>query len=65
MVNEKGWKYRVLLDPAKELQMAANIQAVPFTFVLDQKVNIVFEHNGYTPGDELELEELFKELKKG
>lgn len=64
MVREKGWKYRVLLDPAKELQTAANIQAVPHTFVLDQSGNIVFEHNGYTPGDELELEELFKQLKK-
>ena len=64
MVKEKGWKYRVLLDPAKELQTAANIQAVPHTFVLDQNGNIVFEHNGYTPGDELELEELFKTLKK-
>jgi len=64
MVKEKGWKYRVLLDPAKELQTVANIQSVPYTFVLDQKGNIVFEHTGYTPGDELELEELFKELKK-
>ncbi|MDO8365488.1 MAG: TlpA disulfide reductase family protein [Saprospiraceae bacterium] len=64
MVKEKASTYRVLLDPAKELQTAANIQAVPYTFVLDQNGNIVFEHNGYTPGDELELEELFKELKK-
>lgn len=64
MVHEKGWKYRVLLDPAKELQTAANIQTVPYTIVLDQKGNIVFEHSGYTPGDELELEDLFKELKK-
>jgi thiol-disulfide isomerase/thioredoxin len=64
MVKEKGWKYRVLLDPAKELQTAANIQAVPHTYVLDQNGTIIFEHNGYTPGDELELEELFKELKK-
>jgi thiol-disulfide isomerase/thioredoxin len=64
MVDSKGWKYRILLDPAKELQTAANIQAVPHTFVLDQKGNVVFEHNGYTPGDELELEELFKQLTK-
>ena len=64
MVHEKGWKYRVLLDPAKELQTAANIQTVPYTLVLDQKGNIIFEHSGYTPGDELELEDLFKELKK-
>ena len=64
MVKEKGWTYRVLLDPSKELQTAANIQAVPHTFVLDKSGNVVFEHNGYTPGDELELEELFKELSK-
>lgn len=64
MVKEKGWKYRILLDPAKELQTAANIQAVPHTYVLDQNGVIIFEHNGYTPGDELELEDLFKELKK-
>lgn len=64
MVKEKGWEYRVLLDPSKELQTVANIQSVPYTFVLDQNGNIVFEHNGYTPGDELELEELFKQLKK-
>jgi len=64
MVKEKGWSYRILLDPAKELQNAANIQAVPHTYVLDQNGVIVFEHNGYTPGDELELEDLFKELKK-
>lgn len=64
MVKEKGWTYRVLLDPSKEFQTAANIQAVPHTFVLDKTGNVVFEHNGYTPGDELELEELFKELSK-
>lgn len=64
MLQEKGWTYRVLVDSSKELQTAANIQAVPHTYVLDQSGNIVFEHNGYTPGDELELEEIFKELKK-
>ncbi|MBC7776233.1 MAG: TlpA family protein disulfide reductase [Phycisphaerae bacterium] len=60
----KEWPYRILLDPAKELQTAANIEGVPYTMVLDQNGNIVFEHRGYVSGDELELEELFKELKK-
>jgi hypothetical protein len=64
MVEEKGWEYRILVDPSKELQTAANIQAVPHTYVLDKNGIIVFEHNGYTPGDELELEELFKTLTK-
>jgi cytochrome c biogenesis protein CcmG, thiol:disulfide interchange protein DsbE len=64
MVKEKGWEYRILLDPSKELQTAVNVQSVPYTFLLDQQGNIVFEHIGYTPGDELELEEKIKELKK-
>ena len=57
IVNEKGWKYRVLLDSNKELSIAANIQSVPYTFLLDQNGNIVYEHLGYAPGDEDELEE--------
>ncbi|MFN0215823.1 MAG: TlpA family protein disulfide reductase [Saprospiraceae bacterium] len=60
----KEWPYRILLDPTKDLQTAANIEGVPYTIVLDHHGNIVFEHRGYSPGDELELEELFKELKK-
>ena len=63
MVQEKGWEYRVLLDANKDFQNAANIVSVPHTFLLDAKGNIVFEHSGYTPGDELELEEQIKLLK--
>lgn len=62
MVAEKGWEYRILLDPGKEFQLAANINSVPHTLLLDKTGNIVFEHIGYTPGDELELEEKIKEL---
>lgn len=57
VVQSKGWKYRVLLDSNKELSIAANIQSVPYTFLIDQKGNIVYEHIGYAPGDEDELEE--------
>ena len=64
MVQEKGWTYRILVDSNKDFQNASNIVSVPYTFILDEKGNIVFEHSGYTPGDELELEEQFKLLKK-
>lgn len=64
MIEEKGWEYRVLHDANKEFQMAANVSSVPYTLLLDQKGNIVFEHVGYAPGDELELEEKIKALKK-
>lgn len=57
VVEAKGWKYRVLLDSNKELSIAANIQSVPYTFLVDQNGNIVYEHIGYTPGDEEDLEE--------
>jgi cytochrome c biogenesis protein CcmG, thiol:disulfide interchange protein DsbE len=57
VVQTKGWKYRILLDSNKELSIAANIQSVPYTLLLDQKGNIVYEHIGYAPGDEEELEE--------
>ena len=64
MVKEKGWDYRILVDSNKEFQQTVNVTAVPHTLLLDEKGNIVFEHNGYTPGDELELEEIIKKLKK-
>ncbi len=64
MVQEKGWEYRILVDSNKDFQNAANIVSVPYTFLLDEKGNVVFEHSGYTPGDELELEDQIKMLKK-
>ena len=64
MIQEKGWEYRILVDSNKNFQTAANIVSVPYTILLDEKGNVVFEHSGYTPGDELELEEQIKLLKK-
>ncbi len=62
MIEEKGWPYRVLIDSNKEFQQAVNVNSVPFTLLLDAKGNIVFEHTGYAPGDELELEEQIKAI---
>lgn len=64
MVAQKGWHYRVLLDYNKEFQQAANVASVPYTLLLDAKGNVVFEHTGYAPGDELELEDQIKALRK-
>jgi cytochrome c biogenesis protein CcmG, thiol:disulfide interchange protein DsbE len=55
MVSQKGWKYTVLSDVNKELQEACNISNVPYTILLDKKGNIIYQHNGYLPGDEHEL----------
>lgn len=64
MVEEKGWLYRILVDTNREFQQAANVASVPYTILLDQSGNVVFEHTGYAPGDELELGEKIKALKQ-
>jgi peroxiredoxin len=62
MVEAKGWTYTILSDPNQQLRNALNFQTIPQTFVLDKEGNIVYNHNGYVPGDEYELEDKLKEL---
>ncbi|MBK8515017.1 MAG: TlpA family protein disulfide reductase [Saprospiraceae bacterium] len=62
MVQTKGWEFTVLADSKQELQQSLNFQTIPQTFLLNQKGEIVYAHNGYNPGDELELEKKISEL---
>ena len=62
LVVHKGWPYEILSDPNQELQQALNFQAIPQTFVLNREGEIVYEHTGYKPGDEYDLDDLIKEL---
>ncbi|MBK9338727.1 MAG: TlpA family protein disulfide reductase [Lewinellaceae bacterium] len=64
MVAQKNWPYRILHDFNKEFQQVANVASVPYTILLDSKGNVVYEHTGYAPGDELELEDRMKELRR-
>jgi peroxiredoxin len=64
MVEQKGWKFTILSDVNQDLQRALNVPSVPQSFLLDAKGNIVYSHSGYVAGDEDELEEKIKELKK-
>ena len=62
IVQNKGWEFTVLADSKQELQQALNFQTIPQTFLLNDKGEIVYAHNGYNPGDELELEKKIAEL---
>lgn len=62
LIEEKGWEFDVLVDSKQELQQALGFQVVPQTFVVDENGNILYQHEGYTPGDEYELEKILKEL---
>ena len=50
--NGKGWEYEVYIDANQDLKRAMNVNNVPYTFLIDGKGKIVYEHNNYVPGDE-------------
>lgn len=64
-VTSQGWEYDVYLDENSELRRALNVNNIPHTFLLNGKGEIVWEHNGYFPGDEDHLYELIQKVAKG
>ena len=64
-VDGKGWEYDVLLDPNGDFKRALGVNNVPHTFLADAKGNIVWQHSGYSPGDEEELRELVEKVAEG
>lgn len=62
-VDGQGWDYEVLLDPNGEFKRAMGVNNVPHTFVIDEEGKIVYSHNNYSPGDEIELYEFILSLK--
>ena len=61
-VDGRGWPYTILTDENKDLARALNVNNPPQVLLLDANGNIVYVHNGYTEGSELELEEQMKKL---
>ncbi len=64
-VASQGWEYEVYLDENSELRRALNVNNIPHTFLLNGAGEIVWQHNGYFPGDEDHLYELVQKLAKG
>jgi cytochrome c biogenesis protein CcmG, thiol:disulfide interchange protein DsbE len=60
-VKGRDWKYDVYIDENSDFRRAMNVNNPPHSFLIDGKGNIVWQHNGYAPGDE---DEMYKELKK-
>tara|TARA_B110000967_G_C18888771_1_gene565869 strand:- start:970 stop:1479 length:510 start_codon:yes stop_codon:yes gene_type:complete len=59
--NGKDWPFDIYLDANSDLKRALNVNAIPHTFLLNAKKEIVWQHTSYFDGDE---EELFEEIKK-
>ena len=62
IVETKGWEYTILSGNENEMRNAFNFSSIPQTFVVDKKGSIAYIHNGYVPGDEIELEEVIAKL---
>ena len=52
-----GITYPVLVDPSGELMGELNVQAVPTLLIVDKDLNIVYTHEGFNAGDEVEIRE--------
>lgn len=63
-VSGRSWTYEFLLDENSEFKRAMNVNNPPHTFLIDGNGNIVYEHNGYAPGDEKKLYQEIKKLAK-
>jgi len=58
-VKGKGWTFDIYLDANSDLKRALNVIDVPHVLII-KNGKIVYQHNGYLPGNE---EELFEKLK--
>ena len=64
IVSTNWWDYLVLADENSALRNGLNVTSIPRTMLVDKEGNILYDHNGYKPGDEIELEEKLKALQK-
>ena len=64
MVATKEWDYTILSDAPGQLKTALNFQSIPQMYLIDQKGVVVYEHTGYLPGDEVDLEKKIKALAR-
>lgn len=60
-VKGRNWSYEVYLDENSDLKRELGVNNPPHTFLCNGKGEIVWQHNGYAPGDE---EGLYDEIKK-
>ncbi len=61
MVKSQKLAYTILLDTEQKLYKNFNTTAMPFSILVDTNGKILWEHTGYLPGDEAQME---VEIKK-
>jgi peroxiredoxin len=57
-----GVTYPILVDPSGELMGELNVLAVPTLLVVNRDMEVVYVHEGFNAGDELEIREEIENL---
>jgi thiol-disulfide isomerase/thioredoxin len=65
LVNGKGWTYDVLLDKNSDFKRAMNVNAVPHTFIVNGKGEVVWQHTSFSEGAELDLISVVRKINAG
>lgn len=60
-VKGRRWEYEVYLDTNSELKRALNVVNVPHTLLYNKEGKLVWQHSGYSDGDE---DVLFEQILK-
>ncbi|HJN72327.1 MAG TPA: TlpA disulfide reductase family protein [Myxococcota bacterium] len=61
-VKSKGWSFPVLLDKQTTVVTQYNPQkTLPYTELLNEDLEVIWKHQGYTAGDETELQHKVEE----
>ena len=61
-IKSRGYTFTVLLDPGQEVLKLFQGSNLPYQVLIDGEGKIIETHMGYTPGDEVVLEEKIKTL---
>lgn len=56
LVAAEGWTFPVLYDTEQKVSKAYHVKYSPVSFVVSNKGEILFQHAGYKPGQEKDLE---------
>jgi peroxiredoxin len=63
IVSSKGWEYTILSDENGNLQQTMGVATIPQTYLINGAGEIIYDHNGYAPGDEEEIGELLADME--
>ena len=62
MIKSRRFKFNPGYDTSGDIAKLFGVTDVPRLFIISQEGEIVYEHRGYTAGDEVEVEEKIRQI---